>query len=377
MLQNKVLGVADLTEGMIVAQGLIDERGQFWLSAGTTLTDYLIDRLRLLGIGSIRVVDPAAEEPKPVQMEPDFVAETLPEVAQQAPEEVVIRSASNLSFKEQYMAVLEDVRKLIGFAAAMRDLSQKRIEQTVDGVMNLVAAGFSQVNYLAMMPRSQEYLVHHSLHVALYAGLIGSATEPFVGQAALRRLVMAGLLHDLGKLVISQELLQKPGQLTAEEMALVQQHAALGYKWLRKINGIHPETLLAVLQHHERLDGTGYPLQLSGTDRIHSFSRILAIADTFDAMTSKRVHKGRISILAVIRLLQQESFSRLDLKYCRILLDNLVQYLVGDDVQLSDGRCGRLVYWASAEDYPVVLVADEALDLSRRRDLYISHIVGA
>ena len=369
-----VLDVAELKPGMVIARGLIDERGQFWLSDGTRLTASLIEKIHRLGVSRIAVAGLDDEVDGQEQM---VAVDALPEVEQQAPEEVVVRSSSNLSFQEQYALVLEEVRKLIGFAAAIRELPPERIEKAVDAVLTLVNKGFGQVNYLAMMPRTFDYLVHHSLHVALYAGLIGNATEPAIGPIALRRLVTAGLLHDVGKLLISPDILQKPGALTPEEMETVQQHSTLGYKWLRKIKGMHPEILLAVLQHHERLDGSGYPMQLSGTDRIYSFARILAIADTFDAMTSKRAYKGKISLLAVIRLLQQESFSRLDVKYCRVLLDNLVKYLVGDEVQLNNGCCGHLVYWANAEAYPVVMVNGEAFDLSLRRDLYISNIVGA
>ena len=154
-------------------------------------------------------------------------------------------------------------------------------------------------------------------------------------------------------------------------------HPCVGQAFLKEFASYPPAVADYVLHHHERLDGSGYPLQLAGADKIYSFARILAVADTFDAMTSKRAFKGRISLLAVIRLLQQESFSKLDLKYCRILVDNVIEHLVGDEVQLSDGRCGRLVYWANAETYPVIMVDGEAIDLGRQRNLYISNIVVA
>lgn len=375
-MADTVLDVTELSAGMVVAKGLIDDRGQFWLSGGAQLTDDLILKIRRLGIRRIAVVGRHGE----CQQEDENVpahTDNLPEVCEWVPEETLVRSASNLSFQEEYAIVLENVRKLIGLAAATRELPYERITKTVEAIMPLVDEGFGQINYLAMAPRKLSYLVHHSLHVALYAGLIGSAIEPALGKASLHRLVMAGLVHDIGKLMINPEILEKPDVLTEEEMTTVRQHSALGYKWLRKIRAIHPETLLAVLQHHERLDGSGYPLQLAGTDKIYSFARILAVADTFDAMTSKRAFKGRISLLSVIRLLQQESFSRLDARYSRILVDNVIAHLVGDEVQLSDGRCGRLVYWANAEAYPVVMVDDEAVDLGRQRNLYISNIVGA
>ena len=376
-MADTVLDVTELSEGMIVAKGLVDERGQFWLSGGAKLTDDLIEKIHRLGIRRVAIVGEASAKEAAVNDRPPYSTETLPEISEWAPEETLVRSTSNLSFQQQYSLVLESVRKLIGLAAATRDLPYERIAKTVDAIMPLVGEGFSQINYLAMVQRPLHYLVHHSLHVALYAGLIGSELEPALGSSALRRLVTAGLVHDIGKLMINPEILDKPGALTEDEMATVRQHSTLGYKWLKKMREIHPETLLAVLQHHERLDGSGYPLQLAGTDKIYSFARILAVADTFDAMTSKRVFKGRISLLSVIRLLQQESFSKLDLKYCRILVDNVIEHLVGDEVQLSDGRCGRLVYWANAETYPVIMVDGEAIDLGRQRNLYISNIVGA
>ncbi len=169
----------------------------------------------------------------------------------------------------------------------------------------------------------------HSRRVAVLAGRLArrisdqTPNEGFVAQASL-----AGLLHDVGKRRVPRAILCKPGALTQEETAVIQRHSRDGHEMLSGVHGLAP-VLPGVLHHHERYDGTGYPDRLAADD-IPLIARIVALADSFDAMVSTRPYKRALSLLEAIREIRMgagtqfdpalvEQFIRLDLRMERTM----------------------------------------------------------
>ncbi len=150
-----------------------------------------------------------------------------------------------------------------------------------------------------------EYSLHtHSVNVAMYALGLGK----FVGVTAqedLRDLGLAAFLHDVGKAKVGLEVLQKPGQLTSEEWAIMRQHPDWGMEALSQVDDLPQPVRAVVAQHHERLDGSGYPRGLAGED-IDFASRVVALADAFDAMTSVRSYKSAYSAYGALSLLKND-----------------------------------------------------------------------
>lgn len=193
---------------------------------------------------------------------------------------------------------------------------------------------------LEQIKGKDDYTYEHNIGVAVLASLIGRWMN--LNDAELSMLSFAAILHDIGKMRLPEELLMKPGRLTADEHKLIQKHAVYGYEMLRDTKGIHHRVALVALQHHEREDGGGYPFGLT-KERIDPLSSIVAVADVFHAMSSKRPHRDAYPFHLLIREMTQEKFGKLNPQIVSLFVDNLCRHLVGQKVKLTDGRASATI----------------------------------
>jgi putative nucleotidyltransferase with HDIG domain len=161
---------------------------------------------------------------------------------------------------------------------------------------------------LVRLAHKDDYTAEHTRGVALRAVQVGE--ELGLAPARLRELAIGGLVHDVGKLSVPNEILQKPGALTEEEYDIIKAHAELGSELVRRL-GFSAQVARLVLDHHERLDGSGYPRGLGAPD-LDIETRILAVCDVFDALLSKRVYRPAWSLDEALELLSQESGTGFD-----------------------------------------------------------------
>ncbi|MDR1061575.1 MAG: HD-GYP domain-containing protein [Clostridiales bacterium] len=188
---------------------------------------------------------------------------------------------------------------------------------------------------------ADEYLYSHSLNVSIICMLTAKWLN--YSEEAVRDILQAGLLHDIGKCRIPAEILNKPARLTSEEFAEMKKHPYYGYKILEKTPDVKETTKLAALSHHEKENGGGYPFGVK-SERIHPFGKICAVADIYDAMTSNRVYHQKISPFEVFSLLENEEFGSLDPSIILTFVKNLAGYYIGDRVRLSNGDMGVVAY---------------------------------
>jgi putative nucleotidyltransferase with HDIG domain len=161
---------------------------------------------------------------------------------------------------------------------------------------------------LVRLAHKDDYTAEHTRGVALRAVQVGE--ELGLAPARLRELAIGGLVHDVGKLSVPNEILQKPGALTAEEYEVIKRHAERGSELVRQL-GFSTQVARLVLDHHERLDGSGYPRGLGAPD-LDIETRILAVCDVFDALLSKRVYRPAWTLDNALELLAQESGTGFD-----------------------------------------------------------------
>jgi HD-GYP domain-containing protein (c-di-GMP phosphodiesterase class II) len=188
------------------------------------------------------------------------------------------------------------------------------------------------------------------------------------------------LLHDIGKLAVPVEILEKPGPLTAEEWLAMRAHPALGAQMLQHADGISPVSRAVVRSHHERWDGGGYPAGLAGA-AIHQFARIASVADVFDALTSDRTYRHALPMHEGYAYIVSRAGRDFDPEVVAIFAESVAPHPPGTGVVLSDGRCGivkevraesvtrpiiRLVLEASGTP-----IAGEEIDLSLAKDITI------
>jgi HD-GYP domain-containing protein (c-di-GMP phosphodiesterase class II) len=208
---------------------------------------------------------------------------------------------------------------------------------------NLRSSVFRNQNALLCLGRIREkdnYLLQHSVNLSVLMSIFGkSLHQP---EDSLNQLIIGALLHDIGKILTPDEILHKPGRLTPQEFTVMKQHASHSRDLLRGTEGIGELTVLTAAQHHERMDGTGYPDGLKG-EAISVYGRMAAIADVYDAITSDRVyHKGMTPSQGLKKLLEW-SGDHLDPELVRQFVRCIGLYPVGSLVLLESGRLGVVV----------------------------------
>ena len=216
-----------------------------------------------------------------------------------------------------------------------------------------------------------DYTYHHSIAVASLSTLIGKWLD--LPSEQLHTLTVAALLHDIGKSKIPSHIINKTGRLMPEEYELVKMHTSFGYELIRNTEGLSIEHALVALQHHERLDGSGYPNHLKYETTLHS--RIVAIADVFHAMLSRRPYKEASPFYQAIREVYDGAYGSYDPGIVTVFTQKSMEALIGSEVRLTDGRKGRIVQ-IHPHDLcnPLIMCEDQFIDLAQEPSIRIEQI---
>ncbi|WP_438348104.1 HD-GYP domain-containing protein [Paenibacillus sp. FA6] len=225
----------------------------------------------------------------------------------------------------------------------------------------------------ASLQSKDDYTYRHNIGVGVIATIIGRWLG--LKETELMELTMAGTLHDVGKVRIPLEILNKPGKLTKEEFALMKKHTIFGYEMIKETPGTNHRLALVALQHHERQNGSGYPFGIR-SNKIDSFSRIVAVADVFHAMTSRRSYRKETPFYETLKQMYQDGFGILDTPIIHLFLDKMMQSLIGNQVLLTDGRTGSIIMINRHDPmHPLVKIAEVFLDLSRESSVHIEQVI--
>jgi len=247
------------------------------------------------------------------------------------------------------------------------------IHQLADELQNSVLRNANALSCLGRIREKDNYLLEHSVNLSVLMSLFGNYRN--LPADVLHQTVVGALLHDLGKILTPDDILHKPGRLTAEEFEVMKLHARHSRDILASTQGIGEIAVITAAQHHEKLDGSGYPEGLKG-DEITEYGRMVAITDVYDAITSDRVyHKGMTPTQGLKKLLEW-SGDHLDPELVRQFIRCIGLYPVGSLVLLESGRLGVVVETNEQDQrLPVVRVmyhtrfrlpiTVETIDLSR------------
>jgi HD-GYP domain-containing protein (c-di-GMP phosphodiesterase class II) len=231
------------------------------------------------------------------------------------------------------------------------------------------------LGFMLTLQKADDYTYKHSTGVAMLAVMMGEWLN--LPAADIPRLAMAGLLHDVGKLYISPAILQKPGELSGEEFAQIKRHPELGYELLMRQPAVDHRAALVALQHHEREDGKGYPYGHKGCE-LDLWSKIVAVADVFHAMTSKRVYKDALPLYQVLRNLWIHAYGAMDANIVHCFMEKLMIYLIGCEVVLSNGQEAKIIMLNNRNPVnPLVHTGGRFIDLSTEPNLYIEKLLKA
>ena len=226
------------------------------------------------------------------------------------------------------------------------------VESLADDINNSVLNNENALLCLSQIREKDQYLLEHSINVGILMGVF--ARHLGYEKDTLHQLVTGALLHDIGKIRVPNQVLNKPGKLTEDEWKEMQNHVIYGVDVLKKSEGISKIAMDICSLHHERLDGSGYPNKLNH-DNINTYGRMAAIVDVYDAITADRVyHKGKTPGQA-IKFLLTLADSHLDKALLYDFVRCMSVYPVGAVVELSNGKVG-VVLSTNAQDSAKPLV---------------------
>lgn len=223
-----------------------------------------------------------------------------------------VRAADTPSFATDEISVIESLLAFGGQIVGNSELHAELAQMSRGAVHALVSA----------IDKKDHYTSGHSERVGLLTHLIGR--EMGVNEAELQDFEWAGLLHDVGKIGVPEEILRKPGKLTDEEFAQVKRHPVMGYEILKPIARFQA-VLDGALYHHENPDGSGYPRGLKG-DAIPSVARIIHVADVFDALSSTRAYRAAFTVEQACDILKKEAGTKLPSDEVAAFLKALQKY---------------------------------------------------
>lgn len=377
------------TQNMIVADDVYTSDDKLVIPEGTVLTEDIIDSLKEYGVFAIRIkVDDdgnnaAAENEKVTPAGDEALNEQRQEIknsAEQEHESFLKQVKESKEFEVFHSAFVDSVDNLKNvFSKVVMHNEQIDGESILSDVENVVSKGRNSIHILDMLQCMRGYddvTYVHSVNVALLSNMIGRIVYPDISDEELKVLTLAGLLHDIGKMMVPDNIIQKKGRLTLPEYNLVKTHVLFGNNILKGIDNLDPRIAEVAMRHHERCDGTGYPGGYK-REQIEPFARIVAIADTYDAMTSDRAYRAAICPFDVIEMFEREGIVKYDVEFLLPFLEKAVQAYMNTNVRLSTNQIGKVIMINKNEfSKPVVQVGDEFYDLSKEtNDIVIDKVL--
>lgn len=236
-----------------------------------------------------------------------------------------------------YDGALDLVREVDTLIRRNKVVSSGRIKNVVRSLVDNVLANRFAMIELTGLKNHDEYTFYHSANVAILSLALGSQiTRDY---RFLSTLGVGALLHDIGKMTVDTEILNKPGALLPDEWGQIKQHPVLGAEQAALIPGLDKAAIVLILEHHMRVDSTGYPTRKPARSQ-HLASRIVAVADAYDAMTSRRSYSAARVQDEAMSLLVQSAGTALDSALTRIFVSMMGVYPPRSVVRLDDGRTG-------------------------------------
>jgi putative nucleotidyltransferase with HDIG domain len=333
----RFLSIDNIIPGTRLAKRLYGAQGIVLLRENVELTDLLLYRLKEIGYNGLYIEDEISDG----IVIPDVIDEKLRLEAAYRLENIV---NSNGNIAEMMPLISEIVDNIILKDNVVLNMNQLR--------------GHHEYTYL------------HCVNVSILSVSIGIKLN--LNREQLLSLGTAGILHDIGKKYVPIEILNKPGKLDFDEFGTIKKHPTYGFEMLTDFNEVEKDAKLGVLQHHERYDGSGYPNGLKA-DKISLFGRILAVADTYDAMTSDRAYRNAFSPSEAVEYLMGSGNSLYDSKIIDIFSKCITVYPIGTCVELSNGiQAIVLENYADCILRPVVreLQTREVIDLKNNKEYY-------
>jgi len=300
-----------IKQGMILGKTVYGYNGEVLLRQDAIIHTSYLKRLIYLGYGGVYINDKMSED-------------------------IVV---SDVISEELKMRTIKSIKNIMQPNRKKKDIqsSIKIIEGLVENIVDEIAGNKETIVNMIDLRVVSEYTFYHSVNVCVLSMLLGVALK--FKKDDLYLLATASLLHDIGKIYTPNEILDKPGKLTFEEFETIKQHSENGYRYVKGNSDFHSKIYMGIYQHHERYDGTGYPLNIKGKD-ISIFGRIISIADVYDALISDRPYRKGVLPSEAIEYIMGGGGTMFDQSLVKIFSAKIAPYPIGTCVNLSNNLIG-------------------------------------
>jgi putative nucleotidyltransferase with HDIG domain len=342
----KMVAVKDLKEGEILDSAVVSPAGKVLLSKDVKLSERAISLMRAWDISFVYIKTEQAEEAQTAQ---------ITSVENQD------LSAEFIKFYQEYDAAVTMASQAFDFARSQKKVPVQYLKDTSFGIYSAILdRGASVLNNLMISDYNlADKITRHCVMVSYISSMI--ARHMHMSEEEVEGVTLAALLHDIGKLV----------QTKGDELG--KEHIINAAAMLKDIKGLSPEILFGIIQHHEFMDGTGFPMGVKDS-RIHPYARIIAVADLFH---SEAYIGENANPFPVLERLTKEQFTKFDTEVCQVFINKVRDSLLKSRVKLSDGSQAEVIYYHSLDScLPIVRTAeDKIIDLGANTNIKISHII--
>ncbi|MDC3426112.1 HD-GYP domain-containing protein [Aquibacillus sp. 3ASR75-11] len=276
------------------------------------------------------------------------------------------------TFADYYLDAVQGYKQL--FVKWQRGLSIeiKEVRKLLTPLLDKIDDIGLSIYQIHTFASARDYFYHHQVAVSLLSAFLAKK----MSLNEWKQVGLAGLLADCGMAKLQPSLINKDGALTKNEYKEIQKHPTFSYKMVDEIPSLTTAIKLGILQHHERLDGTGYPMGVK-EEKIHSYANIIAVCDMYHAMTSERLYRKKCSPFKAIEEMLQDQFGKYDYEMIRLFVDTLTNFTKGTMIRLSNNSVGQIVF---VDDHyptrPIVRLKDsgELIALKNETSIYIEEI---
>ncbi|WP_297423008.1 HD-GYP domain-containing protein [Clostridium sp.] len=347
--KKELLSIQELKIGMVITKDVI-KNGSLLIKAGSVVNEEIITGLsRAYFLEKIEV-----------SISDEVLAQSSKEAEMKKVEETFKEVSNGLKDMFEKLGRVKENR--VNDLRIFAEKIQKELKSTEIVISNVVFKG-----------SGEDSIYRHGVNVAALSALLGK----WIGleQSKINLLIYSALLHDFGMTKLEQKIPEKPDILIQEKYKEVKKHAQIGYKYVDGIHYLDKSVSYGVLMHHEREDGSGYPLAITG-EKIHCFAKIIAIADELDVMNSDENYRNKRGPFEILEIIKEKSLTKLDYEYSKIFLEHIANYYMGEDVLLSTGEKAKILQ-INVNDLskPLVLKDGEFIDLSKNKDINIKELI--
>ncbi len=355
---------------MITGEDVFSYNNQMIVPKGQALDDKMITRLEFYSVLAVRIM----EEAEGAQAEPLPGEAGSGEITENSAYSKKVKNSKRFKqFEQSFLETTETFKvKFKGIAENGAEINSKEMIKSITDLVGEDMTGSSVFDMLHNMRQYDDFTYMHSMNVALICNVFAKWLKMPASDVDI--LTLGGLLHDIGKLKIPDNIIRKPDKLSPAEYNIIKTHSLQGYNIL-KDKDIDENVKQCALMHHERCDGSGYPLGVTD-EKINSYAKIVAIADVYDAMTAARIYRGPLCPFKVISIFESEGLHKYDGHYLLTFLEHVATTYMNNRVRLNNGVEGDVIFMNRNQySRPMLQCGDQFIDLSKEPDLYIETFV--